>query len=240
MKKIIPSSLFIILIIILTGVKNERALSKEKTSSKNGSIFELYQDIQGNEFSFESFEDAYSGYTILDKERLLENDTILTIIDYSRPSNEERLFIIDMKNCRVQAKSLVAHGQATGEILPERFSNNPHSHQSCLGFFITDEVYLGKNGYSLKLKGIEKNINDNAEKRSIVFHGADYVSYNYLNEYGRLGRSFGCPALPPDKNRTIIDLIKNKSCVFIYYPANDYLTKSTLIINGGFLRTTSE
>jgi hypothetical protein len=240
MKKIIPSVLFILFLVLFTGFKNDRAPSIEKTSLTKSLVYDLYQDIQGNKFSFEAFEDAFLGYTILNDEKMLGNDTILTIIDYSRPSSEERLFIIDLKNCRVKATSLVAHGQATGEVIPERFSNDPHSHQSCLGFFITDEVYLGKNGYSLKLKGIEKNINDNAEKRSIVFHGANYVSYNYLNEFGRLGRSFGCPALPPEKNRTIIDLIKNKSCVFIYYPANDYLTKSKLIINAVCLKTTSQ
>jgi L,D-transpeptidase catalytic domain len=239
MRKVIPLLLIILLIFVLTGVKNDRVFSKENTSWTYSTVFQLYQDIQGNEFSFKAFENAYYGFKLLENQRLLENDTILTIIDYSRPSSEERLFIIDLKNCRVQAKSLVAHGQATGDILPERFSNNPHSHESCLGFFITDEVYLGKNGYSLKLRGIEKNINDNAEKRSIVFHGADYVSFNYLREYGRLGRSFGCPALPPEKNHCIIDQIRNKSCVFIYYPADDYLTKSKLI-NGAFLQTASE
>jgi hypothetical protein len=238
--KLIPSFALILLILLLVSAKNDRAYSREKSVTLYSPVYELYLQILGNEFPFEAFEDAFNGFKILDQQQKLVNDTILTIIDYSKPSNEERLFIIDLKNCRVSTKSLVAHGQRTGEIQPKSFSNNPHSHQSCLGFFITDEVYVGKNGYSLKLIGVEKNINDNAEKRSIVFHGADYVSYNYLNEYGRLGRSFGCPALPLEKNHVIIDLIKNKSCVFMYYPAHEYLTKSKLLVNGNFSQTAVE
>jgi hypothetical protein len=232
--------LFFVFIVIFVGAKNDRTLTEDKSSVHDLSVFELYHNIQGNGFSYKAFEYAFKGYSILNKEKMLNNDTLLTIIDYSKPSSEERLFIIDLKNCRVHDKTLVAHGKATGVLSPESFSNNPQSHQSCLGFFITSEAYFGKHGYSLKLKGIEKDINDNAEKRAIVFHGADYVSYSYLNEYGRLGRSFGCPALPLEKNREIIDLIKNKSCVFIYYPASNYLNKSTLIVNGNFSQTTSE
>jgi hypothetical protein len=226
--------LLVLLIALFTGATNNRAIISDNALETDSSFTDLYSYIQGNGISFEAFEYALIGYFKLDKQQMLNNDTLLTIIDYSRPSNVERLFVIDLKNCRVHLKSLVAHGQATGDLFAESFSNNPHSHQSSLGFFITDEVYAGKHGYSLKLRGIEKNINDNAEKRSIVFHGANYVSYMYLNEFGRLGRSFGCLALPPEKNREIIDLIKNKSCVFIYYPANDYLNKSKLIVKGNF------
>ena len=127
-------------------------------------------------------------------------------------------------------KSLVAHGRSTGMLYPESFSNKMQSYQSSLGFFITDDTYEGKHGYSLRLNGIEKNINDNARKRAIVFHAADYVSRDFIEKYGRIGRSFGCPALPLEQNRKIIDLIKNNTCVFMYFPTPDYIKKSDLAI----------
>jgi hypothetical protein len=240
MKTSLSLLIFIGLIILFTGAINDPARTDDRISAYDLYVFDLYRNIQGDKLSYRAFEYAFKGYRILNKEKMLNNDTLLTIIDYSKPSNEERLYIIDLKNCRVYARSLVANGRSTGELSPESFSNNPQSHQSCLGFFITSEAYYGKHGYSLKLRGIEKGINDNAEKRAIVFHGADYVSHNYLNEYGRLGRSFGCPALPYEDNQKIIDLIKNRSCVFIYYPASNYLNKSTLLVSDNFSQTASE
>jgi hypothetical protein len=195
---------------------------------------EIYYKLNIEDLSFDAFKYALAGYLKLQINRTLKNDSILTIIDYSLPSTKERLFIIDLKNNKLLTKSLVAHGKSTGELYPESFSNILQSYQSCLGFFITENTYEGKHGYSLRINGIEKNINDNARKRDIVFHGADYVSKDFIDRYGRIGRSFGCPALPVEQNRKIIDLIKNNTCVFIYFPAREYISKSNLAIPDHF------
>ncbi len=190
----------------------------------------IYSRLSDNNLNFEAFRLAYKGFIKIHSEELLFNDSIITVIDYSKPSSVERLYILDIKNIKILEKSLVAHGQSTGSVLPESFSNVCQSHKSSLGFYITENTYLGKHGYSLRIEGIEKGINDNAKKRAIVFHGAQYVSWKYISEYGRIGRSFGCPALPLEKNREIIDLIKDRSCVFIYHPSSNYLKESRFII----------
>jgi hypothetical protein len=195
---------------------------------------EIFYKLNIEGLSFNAFKYGYAGYINLQNNKTLKNDSLLTIIDYSLPSTKERLFIIDIKNYKLLTKSLVAHGKSTGMLYPESFSNKIQSYQSCLGFFITENTYEGKNGYSLRINGIEKNINDNALKRSIVFHGADYVSKDFIDKYGRIGRSYGCPALPVEQNKKIIDLIKNNSCVFIYFPNIDYISKSSLVIPDHF------
>lgn len=190
----------------------------------------IYKQFSDEDLNFEAFKLAYKGFLKIHSEELLRNDSIITLIDYSKPSNDERLYILDIKNLQVLGKSLVAHGQATGSVFAESFSNLSQSHKSSLGFYLTENTYFGKHGYSLRIEGIERGINDNAKKRAIVFHGAKYVSRKYIREYGRIGRSFGCPALPLEKNREIIDLIKNRSCVFIYHPTSTYLKESKFII----------
>lgn len=169
--------------------------------------------------SYEAFEMAYKGYFSLLKNNKLENDSLITIIDYSKPSSKDRFYIFDIKNRTVIYKSLVAHGQNSGNLTADKFSNQKSSHQSSLGLFITLNTYIGKHGYSLRIEGLEKGLNDNARKRAIVIHGANYVSSDYIKKNGRLGRSFGCPALPIVKSKEIINLIKEGSCVFIYHPS---------------------
>ncbi len=166
-----------------------------------------------------AFKLALNGYQELLGKNLLRNDSLLTIVDYSKSSDKERLFILDIKNRKIVDKSLVAHGQQSGTILASKFSNQRLSHMSSLGLFLTSSTYFGKHGYSLRIDGLEKGVNDNARERAIVFHGASYVSPGYIQQNGRLGRSFGCPALPYDKTEEIIDLIKNGSCLFIYHPS---------------------
>lgn len=162
---------------------------------------------------------AFNGYFTLKSEKLLKNDTILTIIDFSSPSTEQRFFILDLKNCKIVKNTLVAHGMNSGVNTAESFSNNRHSNKSSLGLFLTQETYEGKHGYSLRLDGMNKGINDNARKRAIVIHGADYVSEKFIETNGRIGRSFGCPALPLSEINEIIDIIKDGSCLFIYHPS---------------------
>lgn len=165
------------------------------------------------EIPYDLFRKAFLGYRQIDTKK---NKSILTIIDYSKSSSEKRFFVIDIENKKLIYKCLVAHGKNTGEKYAEYFSNDPESLKSSLGFFLTAETYNGKNGYSLKLDGLEKGLNDNARNREIVIHGADYVSEQYIKKYGRLGRSWGCPALPPELAKEIIDKLANGSCIFIY------------------------
>jgi hypothetical protein len=181
---------------------------------------------------------AIAGYRTLKEQGKVLNDGILTIIDFNKPSFSERLFVIDVNEGRVLYSGLVAHGIGSGDIFAENFSNDPGSHRSSLGFYTTGETYDGKHGYSLRLFGMEPGINDNAESRSIVIHGANYVSYDYVRKFGRLGRSQGCPAVSFESFQQIIDLIKGGSCLFIFHGDRDYAFKSS-IINPGLARMPS-
>lgn len=183
----------------------------------------------GNEkpLSYEVFKKGYIGFLNLQQEGMLEKDKdILSIADYSLSANEKRLWVIDLDKHEILFHSLVAHGQGTGDEFAEKFSNQNNSHQSSLGFFITDQTYFGNNGYSLKLQGLDKSYNDNAYARAIVIHGADYVSNSFIQAHKRLGRSWGCPALPKATAESIINTIKGKTCFFAYYPNEKYLASS--------------
>ena len=146
---------------------------------------------------------------------------VLTLIDFTKPSNEERLLVLDMVEGKLLFHSLVAHGRNSGDLYATRFSNRPESHQSSLGLYLTEGTYIGKNGYSLRLNGLEKGINDNALARAIVIHGAAYADPSVCRGGRRLGRSWGCPALPPALNRPIIDTIKGGSVLYIYGENSD-------------------
>ena len=214
---------------ILPGKQHAKA--EEETVPVESMIDDLYQSLQETELKSEVFCYALQGFLSLNAEGMVKQDSLLSIIDYSLPSSVERLFIIDLKNRKLLCKSLVAHGRNSGEELSTCFSNNPQSHKSSLGFYITGDAYLGAHGYSLQINGIDTGYNDRARARSIVIHGASYVSCEYITRYGRLGRSFGCPALPPGRNKVIIDLIKEGSVLFGYYPDMDYLHHSVIISN---------
>ena len=164
-----------------------------------------------------AFREAYDGYCRI-KDRKKE---VLTLIDFTKPSNEERLLVLDMVEGKLLFHSLVAHGRNSGDLYATRFSNRPESHQSSLGFYLTEGTYIGKNGYSLRLNGLEKGINDNALARAIVIHGAAYADPSVCRGGRRLGRSWGCPALPPALNRPIIDTIKGGSVLYIYGENSD-------------------
>jgi hypothetical protein len=151
---------------------------------------------------------------------------MLTVIDYSLPSTERRLWVIDMVQRRVLAHELVAHGEASGGDQAVAFSNRVGSWQSSLGLFRTEGTYIGGNGYSLRLNGLEPGVNDHAMERKIVVHGADYVDPAVIRAYGRLGRSHGCPALRHAAARPVIDLIKGGSAVFAYYPDPQWIQAS--------------
>jgi len=151
---------------------------------------------------------------------------LLTVIDYSLPSTKKRLWIIDLAEQKILLHTVVAHGRNSGALLAEKFSNRPESYQSSLGFFQTGEAYQGKHGYSLRLDGLEVGINDQARARAIVIHGADYAKETVAATAGRLGRSLGCPAVPPDLSTPLIKLIKEGSLLFIYGKDPNYLRMS--------------
>ena len=154
---------------------------------------------------------------------------IISIIDFTKPSTEERFFVIDLEHKVLKYKCYVAHGRNSGDNYAKSFSNDRESLKSSLGFYLTAETYSGVHGYSLKLDGQEKNINDKARLREIVIHGAEYVSDEFIKKYGRLGRSWGCPALPINISKEIIDVISGGSCLFIYGDDKYYVTTSEFL-----------
>jgi hypothetical protein len=188
---------------------------------------ELFHELgPGERLNQNIFESAIAGYYHLKQRALLSKENLLTIIDYTRPSTEARFYVIDLKTPQLVFNTLVAHGKKTGENFARHFSDRPGSLQSSLGFYVTGKTYTGANGYSLELKGMEPAFNGNAEVRRIVMHGAWYVSQEFSEKHGRLGRSWGCPALPLDLARKVIDTIKEGSCLFIYYDDPNYLLES--------------
>lgn len=187
----------------------------------------LHLDNMG--LSKTAFTYAMKGFNYLLQQGKVAKDNIISIVDFSQPSSRKRLFVIDLNNFRVLYNTYVAHGVNSGKEYANQFSNTPESNKSSLGFYETKNTYLGGNGYSLRLAGLERGINDNAEKRDIVIHGAGYVDEALIRSQGYIGRSWGCPALPEKLHKPIIDKIKNGSCLFIYSENNAYLKKSKII-----------
>lgn len=163
------------------------------------------------------------------KQEGLVNRPIVTIIDYSKPSFEKRLWVVDLESKRVLFNTLVAHGKNSGADVAHKFSNKYQSLASSIGVFLTGHTYLGHNGYSLTMEGLEQGINDNAKARHIVFHPANYVSKDYVANTGRIGRSWGCPALSPQIAHQVINTIKDGTLVFAYYPDKHWLKKSDFL-----------
>ena len=159
----------------------------------------------------------------------------LTVIDYSKSSSTERLWVFDLTTHALLYRELVAHGQGSGDGVATRFSNNPETHQSSLGLFVADQPYIGKNGYSLRLDGLETGFNDRARARAIVIHGAAYVSAEFAQRQGRVGRSWGCPALRLPIAHALIDRVKGGGLVFAYYPDRDWLRSSSFLGDCGLL-----
>ena len=181
----------------------------------------LYNTLDANKLSLpklESFTQALKGFYALEGKGVIQKN-ILTLIDFSLSSNKKRLWIIDLNTKTVLFNSLVAHGRNTGNEFANSFSNAAESYKSSLGFYATGEVYQGKHGLSLRLDGLERGVNDNARARAVVMHGADYVAESFINNNMRLGRSLGCPAIPMQLTKEIINTIKDKSCLYIYHPS---------------------
>lgn len=187
----------------------------------------LYQQLGEPSIPAAAFKSFLNTYRRLVADGQIINSKVITLIDFTKPSCEERLFVIDPQTGKILYKTLVAHGKNSGEYYANRFSNTPQSHQSSLGFYLTGKPYVGCHGYSLQLDGLEKGINDNARKRAIVIHGASYVSQSFIESNGRLGRSFGCPALPAELAPEIINVIQEGSLLFIYSNDDHYIRNSS-------------
>ena len=156
----------------------------------------------------------------------IDHKQILTVIDYSKPSYEKRLWVFDLKSGKTLYNTWVSHGRNSGDINSTSFSNNPRSLKSSIGVFVTDETYIGHVGYALRLTGLEPGINDNAYRRATVIHGANYVSADTIRRYGRVGRSWGCPAVSKELSAPIINTIKHNTVVFAYYPDRTWFSHS--------------
>lgn len=154
---------------------------------------------------------------------------VLTIIDYSKPSAQRRLWVVDLRNNKVLFNTYVAHGRNSGGSVSTSFSNQPNSLKSSLGVFLTEDVYTGHDGYSMRIKGLERGINDNVYRRNVVFHGASYVSAQMARAKGMMGRSWGCMAVSRDIVKPLINTIRNKSLVFAYYPDHHWLKNSRFL-----------
>jgi hypothetical protein len=212
---------------ILKDTTNAQVTEQLSFSNYVNTLYEE-TDLRTSGLALNVFEKALTGFMNLKNQHLLSDvKSVVTIVDFSKPSTSKRMWIVDLKNKTLLLNTYVAHGQGSGANMATNFSNVAESHQSSLGFYIASETYLGKHGLSLKLDGQDKGINDLARARAIVVHGAKYVSEDFIKSTGRLGRSFGCPAVPEALNAKIIDLIKGKTCFFINGNSDRY--KSSLL-----------
>lgn len=187
-----------------------------------------YDQMELDGLSREAWKKGMVGYIHLLIKGRLENPRYLTITDFTKPSTEERLWVIDLLEWEVSFHSLVAHGRNSGGLVATKFSNTPESYQSSLGFYVTGETYRGKFDYAMRLDGVEKS-NSLARERGIVVHGAHYANPEFAQSNGMLGRSLGCPAVPQKLAKEFIDLVKEGTCFFIYAEDPAYLRTSSLI-----------
>lgn len=204
--------------------------SSLKSSNYQDYISLFYQKL-GNEYpkpDYVVFSKAITGFFTITAQNKIKNN-LLTIIDFSLSSNKKRMWIVDVNEMKVIDHNLVSHGQKSGALYAESFSNTPSSHQSSLGFYLTGDIYYGKHGMSMYLEGLETGINDKARERAIVMHSADYVSTDFIKKNGRLGRSHGCPAIPQEGHQKTISLLSGSSCLYIYHNDKDYHQKTNLL-----------
>jgi hypothetical protein len=225
MKKI-----FLIILLVLVYPVLEKAVSEEPYVLEEKTDIYSLLNLSHLGLSKEAYQFAVKGFNKLKEQGQILNSSILTIIDFSQSSNNKRMYVIDLYKKALLFNTYVAHGKNTGNEFAEKFSNIPGTLQSSLGFYITENMSIGsKVGLSLILKGIEKGINDKAREREIIIHGAEYATEDFIRKNGRLGRSFGCPSLPPDLIKPVAESIKDGTCLFIYKHDENYINKSTML-----------
>jgi hypothetical protein len=237
MRKCLSGLLCILLIFSITIISWKPATAKKSLHDNqifgakellNKYIDNIYQSAHLDEkgLDINVFKKALTGFLNLKATNKIPQTTnVLSVIDYNKSSCEKRMWIIDILSKELILNTWVAHGEGSGDDLATDFSDRFDSHQSSLGFYITDAVYYGKNGRSLKLDGMDAGFNSNARARAIVLHGADYVCQALIEQKGRLGRSFGCPAVSPEVVNQVIDNIKNKTVIFVNGNDDNYTSK---------------
>jgi len=214
---------------VTAGTVNYTDSSSIAAATNRFSLLYDQMNLDSLGLSHEAFSYGLQGYMDLLSDGDIKNDHILSIVDFSLPSSKKRLFVIDLSTGKLLFNTFVSHGRNSGTDMATEFSNDPNSFKSSLGFYVTGDTYKGEHGYSLRLDGKEKGINDNAQERSIVMHAADYVNEAVVKAKGYLGRSLGCPAVPPALHKAIINTIKDGTCLFLYSPDQYYITHSRMI-----------
>lgn len=226
-KRLVWLCLFIVMLVSNSAIATDHDVQVVKTANSIADVYNKIDFSSVDKLAYDVFAKAYIGYMNLKADHKLNSERqILTICDYSKSANTNRMWLIDLANNTVLLNTYVAHGQGTGEEYARNFSNREGSHQSSLGFYVTGATYTGKHGNSMYLHGMDEGYNSAAFERSIVLHGAGYVSRDFIAGTGRLGRSWGCPAVSEQISEKVIDLIKDGTCLFIYYPERKYLANS--------------
>jgi hypothetical protein len=216
--------------VLRAGGNPVKAKSAEKAAFAE-EVSTLYEQIDLKEIGLtkKAFEYALKGYYYLLEHHWLNKTNILSICDLSQSSRNKRLYVLDLEERKVLVNTYVAHGRNSGGEFARSFSNNPSSHKTSLGFYVTQGTYMGNNGLSLKIRGMERGFNDRANGRNIVVHGSQYVGPDFLQMNQFCGRSYGCPAVPAEESEEIIDMIKEGSCLFVYHPTQKYLARSKIL-----------
>lgn len=221
-------------------VKEDISLANDSIVNKAKLDFEkftqgMYDVLGDSTLNYQSFKYAAKGYFNLLRKNKVGRERYFTVIDFSKPSTEDRLYIIDLCYNKIAYKSIVAHGKNSGGLYANKFSNTESSHQSSIGFYLTTSTYhSSKYNLALRLDGLEYT-NSNARSRGVVMHGAKYATYEFLKQNGVLGRSYGCPAMPYENFDNVVNRIKNGTCLFIYYPDKNYLTRSKVLNKKDYL-----
>lgn len=228
MKKI-QRLLFLVALLSLCGFDWPFAMYQPNLE-KAGSVAWLTREMQMIKAHVGNIDDKVLRLSLVAYQHIrkkgLDNKQLLTVIDYSKPSTQKRLWVFDLKSGKALFNTWVSHGKNSGGLSATSFSNKNGSLKSSLGVFVTDTPYIGGNGYSLRLRGLEPGVNDNAYLRNVVIHGAWYVNSDTIRQYGQVGRSWGCPAVSKNLARPLIDTIKDKTLVFVYYPDKNWLSHS--------------
>ena len=199
-----------------------------EAASALASTLNLELNLEEKGLSQNALQTALQGYLRLEEEGTLKNADLLTIVDLSQSSRSKRFYLIDIKNGKLLVNTYVSHGKNSGLDSAYEFSNEMNSEKSSLGFYVTKDTYKGKHGTSLRIQGLDSGYNDNAEARGIVVHGANYVN-DARAKSDFMGRSQGCPALPNNNFKQVINLIKDGSALFVYYPSSEYLQHSDVL-----------
>ncbi|MFD1255216.1 murein L,D-transpeptidase catalytic domain family protein [Mucilaginibacter terrae] len=202
--------------------------AKNVNSAFSSYVTDIYQsaDLKMHGLDYDVFQKAVTGYfNLKQNKKLSKKSEVITVIDFNKASTVKRMWIVDLLKKELVLNTWVAHGQGSGDNIATQFSDDNNSHQSSLGFYVTNEVYYGKHGRSLKLDGMDAGFNTHARERAVVLHAANYVCENTIKQLGRLGRSHGCPAVSPEVSNKIIDLVKGKNMIYVNANVSNYNSK---------------